>query len=233
MSFDAKGELKLPDLNVAESVILRGGTITGEITQVPSGPNPLQLTLAGGRGAVGTRATVSVDAPAGLEIGDLFFVDTLLDTTAENVSIANAFVPGSLRLMSPLQTLLFDNRSPLPQYNANVQFYEQSLAFDLDLQGFASTSNAFVVQYNVSADSTEEADLLEFPGAGLVRDTIRTMRSAVDWGHEPGTLLWGLDLSVDEVDIVYEDDDVIFIDDVAYFVGSVRGQGPAVKLGEQ
>jgi hypothetical protein len=59
------------------------------------------------------------------------------------------------------------------------------------------------------------------------------MRSAVDWGHEPGTLLWGLDLSVDEVDIVYEDDDVIFIDDVAYFVGSVRGQGPAVKLGEQ
>ena len=232
MSFDATGVLILPDLQAAESVILRGSTVTAGITQVPSGPNPLQLTLTGGRGTIGTLATVTVDAPAGVEIGDLFFIDSTIGTTAENVSIANAFVPGSLRLTTPLQTLLFDDRSPLPQYNSNVQFFQPTYAFTLNLEGYASVSNAYVVQYNVSPDSTDELLFLEFPGAGLVRDTIRVMRNAVDWGQGPGTNFWQFDEILPEGSMVYDEEDIIFIDDVAYFVGRVSGESAAVQLGE-
>ncbi len=232
MSFDATGVLTLPDLQVAESVILRGGTVTAGITQIPSGPNPLQLTLTGGRGSVGTLATLTVDAPAGIEIGDLFFIDTTIDTTAENVSIENAFVPGSLRLTTPLQSLLYDNRSPLPQYNSNVQFFQPTYTFALGLEGYASISDAYVVQYNVSPDSTDELQFLEFPGAGLVRDTIRVMRNTVDWGQGPGTLFWQFDEILPEGSMVYDDEEIIFIDDVACFVECVSGWRPAVQLGK-
>lgn len=231
MSFDATGTLTLPDLKVSDTLVLRGGTITAGITQVPSGPNPLQLTLTGGRGSVGTLATITANVPAGLAIDDLFFVDATIDTTAENVSIANAYVPGSLWLRTPLQSLLFDNRTPLPHYNANVQFFEPTYAFALDLQGYASTSDAYVVQYNVSPDSTNELQLLDFPGAGLVRDTIRVMRNGLDWGYGPGTLFWPFTSGQETARAVYTDGEQIFIDGVAYDIGLVGGQGPAVQLG--
>lgn len=230
MSFDATGDLTLPDLQVAEKVVLRGGTITAEITQVPSGPNPLQMTLTGGRGSIGTLATVTVDAPAGLDIDDLLFIDTALDTTAENVSITNTFVPGSLLLTSPLQTLLFDNRTPRPHYTANVQFFEPEYAFALDFAGYYSISDAYVVQYTVSPDSVNELQLLDFPGAGLVRDSISVMRNAVDMGHGPGTPFLGLSSVTPRGGRVYDEDDFIFVNGVAYYVGGASVQGAIVQL---
>ncbi|SEK85157.1 hypothetical protein SAMN04488032_107109 [Pacificibacter marinus] len=230
MSFDATGDLTLPDLEVSEKIVLRGGTITAGITQVPSGPNPLQMTLTGGRGTVGTSATVTVDAPAGIDIDDLFFVDTTFDTTAENVSIDNAYVPGSLLLTSPLQTLLFDNRTPRPHYTANVQYFEPEYAFALDMEGYYSISDAYVVQYTVSPDSTNELKFLDFPGAGLVRDTIRVMRNGVDMGNGPGTPFWELSSVTPRGSRVYDEDDFILVNGVAYYVGSSSEQGAAVKL---
>ncbi|MEX1660830.1 leukotoxin LktA family filamentous adhesin [Thioclava sp. 15-R06ZXC-3] len=231
MSFDATGVLNLPDLQVADSLVLRGGTVTAGITQVPNGPNPLRLTLTGGRGSVGTLATITANVPAGLDIGDLFFVDTTIDTTAKDVSIANAYVPGSLWVRTPLQTLLFDNRTPRPHYNANVQYFEPTYAFALDLKGYASTSDAYVVQYNVSPDATNELELLDFPGAGLVRDTIRVMRNGVDWGYGPGTPFWAFYKQQPRTSTVYTDGEKVYIDGVAHDIGLVGGQGPAVQLG--
>jgi hypothetical protein len=188
------------------------------------------MTLTGGRGTVGTLATVTVDAPAGLDIDDLWFIDTALDTTAENVSITNAFAPGSLLLASPLQTLLFDNRTPGPQYTANVQFFEPEYAFALDLAGYYSISDAYVVQYTVSPDSTNELQLLDFPGAGLVRDSVRAMRNAVGMGHGPGTQFWGLSSVTPRGGRVYDEDDFIVVNGVAYYVGSANVQGAVVQL---
>ncbi|KEO60051.1 hypothetical protein DT23_14725 [Thioclava indica] len=231
MSFDATGILNLPDLQVADSLVLRGGTVTAGITQVPNGPNPLRLTLTGGRGSVGTLATITANVPAGLDIDDLFFVDATIDTTAEDVSIANAYVPGSLWLRTPLQSLLFDNRTPLPHYNADVQYFEPTYAFALDLKGYASTSDAYVVQYVVSPDSTNELELLDFPGAGLVRDTIRVMRNGLDWGYGPGTPFWAFNTLQPRTSTPYTDGEKIYIDGVAYDVGPLGGQAPAVQLG--
>jgi len=230
MSFDATGDLTLPDLQVAEKVVLRGGTITAGITQVPSGPNPLQMILTGGRGTVGTLATVNVDTPAGLDIDDLLFIDTAFGTTAEKVSITNAFVPGSLLLTSPLERLLFDNRTPRPHYSANVQFFEPEYAFKLDLAGHYSISDAYVVKYTSSPDSVNELQLLDFPGAGLVRESIRVMRNTVDMGHGPGTPFWGLNLDTTRGGRVYDEADFIFVNGVGYYVGSANVQGAVVQL---
>ncbi|WP_417269807.1 leukotoxin LktA family filamentous adhesin [Celeribacter sp.] len=230
MSFDATGDLTLPDLEVAEKIVLRGGTVTAGITQVPSGPNPLQVTLTGGRGSVGTLATVTIDAPVGVDFDDLFFTDATVDTTAEDVNIANAYVDGSLLLTSPLQKLLFDNRTPRPHYNANVQFFEPEYAFALELAGYYSISDAYVVQYTVSPDSANELQLLEFPGAGLVRDTIRVMRNGIDMGHGPGTSFWQLSSVTPRGSRVENPDEFVVVDGVIYYVGSASGQGAAVQL---
>ncbi|WP_170314740.1 leukotoxin LktA family filamentous adhesin [Aquibium carbonis] len=176
-SFDlsAAGTLILPDVEVATEAVLRAGSLIVNIKQVPEGPPRLKLTLTGYKGAVGNTAKVFVDAPAGLEIGDLFFTETELQTTARFVSILNAFVPGSLLLETPLQTLLWENRTPLPQYRQNVQLFQPGFAFNLTLDDFRTTTNAFVVKYDATAEIIDVLDGVPYPGASLVRDTIRSM----------------------------------------------------------
>ena len=188
------------------------------------------MILTGGRGTVGTLATVNVDTPAGLDIDDLLFIDTAFGTTAEKVSITKAFVPGSLLLTSPLERLLFDNRTPRPHYSANVQFFEPEYAFKLDLAGHYSISDAYVVKYTASPDSVNELQLLDFPGAGLVRESIRLMRNTVDMGHGPGTPFWGLNLDTTRGGRVYDEADFIFVNGVGYYVGSANVQGAVVQL---
>ncbi len=176
-SFDlsAAGTLILPDVEVATEAVLRAGSLIVNIKQVPEGPPRLKLTLTGYKGAVGNTAEIFVDAPAGLEIGDLFFTETQLQTTARFVSILNAFVPGSLLLETPLQTLLWENRTPLPQYRQNVQLFQPGFAFNLTLDEFRTTTNAFVVKYDATAEIVDVLDDLPYPGASLIRDTIRSM----------------------------------------------------------
>jgi hypothetical protein len=176
-SFDlsSAGTLILPDVEVATEAVLRAGSLIVNITQVPEGPPRLKLTLTGYKGGVGDTADISVDVPAGLEIGDLFFTETELDTTARYVSILNAFVPGSLLLETPLQTLLWENRTPLPQYRQNVQLFQPDFAFNLTLDEFRTITNAFVVKYDETAEVVDVLGDLPYPGASLIRDTIRSM----------------------------------------------------------
>ena len=176
-SFDlsAAGTLILPDVEVATEAVLRAGSLIVNITQVPEGPPRLKLTLTGYKGGVGDSADVTVDAPAGLEIKELFFTETELETTARFVSILDAFVPGSLLLETPLQTLLWENRTPLPQYRQNVQLFQPDFAFNLTLDEFRTITNAFVVKYDETAEIVDVLGDLPYPGASLTRDTIRSM----------------------------------------------------------
>jgi hypothetical protein len=176
-SFDlsAAGTLVLPDVEVATEAVLRAGSLIVNITQVPEGPPRLKLTLTGYKGGVGDSALVSVDAPAGLDIGQYFFTEGEIDTTARFVSILDAFVPGSLLLGTPLQTLLWENRTPLPQYRQNVQLFQPGFAFNVTLDDFRTTTNAFAVKYDATAEIIDVLGDLPYPGASLIRDTIRSM----------------------------------------------------------
>lgn len=176
MRIRVAGHLTLKDIQVAKSLALEGGSIDANITQSPSGPDPLLLTLTGIGGGVGNVANLNVNAPAGLVFDNLRFTDTNLQTTARSVSLLKAFVPGTLLLTTPLQTLLFDNRTPLPQAGNTVQLHQPGFAFMLDLKDFHTVSDAFVVRYDTSAQVTNVLTGLPFRGISLVRDTIRVLR---------------------------------------------------------
>ncbi|WP_164730655.1 leukotoxin LktA family filamentous adhesin [Pelagibacterium montanilacus] len=227
----ARGRLSLPDVEVAEEAILRAGIIEDVmITQVPARPPRLRLSLTGYAGEVGQSASLYVDAPAGIEIDQLYFYETDLRTSARFVSIADAFVPGALELTTPLQTLVFENRSPRPLPGNNVQMYQPDFAFSLDLDDYRTTTNAYVVQYDVTAEVVNLLDTLPFPGASLVRDTIRSM-------YRNGELIAGELFTIlvineegeeDELEIELDGNQLI-IDGVAYPV-TMFGIGPMVNL---
>src|SRR5690606_18055143 len=120
----------------------------------------------------GQFADINVDAPAGLQVDELRFHETELSTTARAVAISDAYVTGSLLLQTPLQTLLFENRSPVPKAGNNVQMYQPDFAFALNLDDYRTITDAFIIRYDASAEVTNDLDGLPFDGASLVRDTI-------------------------------------------------------------
>ncbi|WP_322865055.1 leukotoxin LktA family filamentous adhesin [Aquicoccus sp. G2-2] len=225
----ATTELILPNIEAGDNVTLRSDKITAGITQVPNGPDPLHMTLTGVTDVPGTVADVTVDAPAGVVVDNLRFVDTVFDTTATRTEFKNAYVPGSLLLTSPFQTIKVDDRTPLPQYDSNVQVHEPSFSFSLTLDGVATSTTGIVVNYDETADLTDNLPSA-LDGISLQRDTIRKMLQADSrvieaWGS---VLLDDFD-DEDLPDLSDLDGKVLVIGGVEYMV-YVPATGPAVLL---
>ena len=230
MGFDATGALVLPNLEVGETVVLGGGQIDVGITQVPSGPLPLSVTLTGGRGGVGTNANVRIDAPAGVIIPSLRFIDTLIATTANQVTIQNAYVPGSLTLVSPLQTIVANNRSPGPLPGNTIQLYQPGFAFSLGLDRYHTQTNAFIVRYDASSQAAFLVNDLAFNGVSLVRDSVRAMING-DPIEQLLFAMFGAD-DDEEHDVAFDAfQNLVVIDGVAYPIARV-GNAPAVQLSQ-
>ncbi|NRB17225.1 MAG: leukotoxin LktA family filamentous adhesin [Rhodobacteraceae bacterium] len=222
----ATDELNLGDVQVAETIELRSDKTTATITQVPSGPNPLNLTATGADSTIGTSADLTVDAPAGIIVNELKVVDTKLATTATRTEIKQAYVPGSLLLTSPIQTIKVDNRTPLPQAGSNVQVYVPAYEFALTLDGNATATNGMVVKYDETSDLT---DILPSPldGISLIRDTVRNLLEADNrFLQSVGSV--ALD-DEGEPNSSQFDGQVVEIEGVKYMVFA-RGPGPAVML---
>ena len=227
---DTEGALRLADLEVSEEAVLRANELEANIRQVPPGPNPLQLTLTGGKGKVGTWANVTVDAPAGLILPLLRFYESDIRTTAKFVSVVSAYVPGSAKLTTPLQKLLVENRTPAPLPGFNVQMFQPSFTFALTLDDFHTTTNAFVVRYDRSAQVTDVLDRLPYEGASLVRDTIRAMLHAMPLDRLL-VMTIGPNGEMEEREILFDDEgERIVINGVTYPVVT-KGPRPAVQLG--
>jgi len=230
MELAASGKMTLPDLEVAEVLNLQAGEIIAGITQVPSGPDPLELTLTGFRGDVGIKADVTVDAPAGLVLPELRFVDTTLQTTAQQVNIQSAFVPGSLLLTTPVQTIFDNNRTPAPTGGSNVQLFEPTFAFSLAVDGNATSTSTYVVKYDATAAVTDVLGGLGFKGISLVRDTVRHLPDADD--PIPAAFLTGPlgeQLEEEEQNLPDLGNVVLVIDGVEYKIVTTTS-GPAVEL---
>ena len=228
---DAAGELDIGSIKVKNELSLGVNVLTGTITQDPAGPNPLKLTLTGYHGGVGTSADINVEAPAGLIIPLLRFVDSHIDTSARAVSILSAYVPGSMLLTTPLQSIFLNDRSPLPLPGSNTQMYQPSYTFSLDLNNYHTTTNAFVVWYDTTAQVTSLLNGLPVDGASLVRDTARAMTHG-----DPLQVLLVLTVGPDGEQVQHEfffdeNGHRVVIDGVAYPVG-VIGSGPAVQISE-
>jgi hypothetical protein len=229
IALDSAGELTLPDIEVADRISLGAGTLHAKITQVPSGPAPLNVNLTGHHGGVGTLADVTFDTPAGLAIDKLYFTDAGLATTARNVSIADAYVPGALTLKSPLQTLIFNNRTLRPQGGNDAQFYAQGFAFNMTLQDYHTTSNAFVVKYEIGAQVTEIVNHFAYDGISLIRDTVRVFKDANTSLGQPFT--WIEQADKDKPVVVVVEGKVVMINGVAFPI-QTQDSNPAVNLSQ-
>jgi hypothetical protein len=229
IALDSAGELTLPDIEVADTISLGAGSLHANITQVPSGPNPLNVNLTGHHGGVGTLADVTFDTPAGLAIDKLYFTDAGLATTARNVSIADAYVPGALTLKSPLQTLIFNNRTLRPQGGNDAQFYAQGFAFNMTLQDYHTTSNAFVVKYEIGAQVTEIVNHFAYDGISLIRDTVRVFKDANTSLGQPFT--WIEEADKNRPVVVVVEGKVVMINGVALPI-QTQDSNPAVNLSQ-
>ncbi|HVW94031.1 MAG TPA: hypothetical protein VHB74_15685, partial [Devosia sp.] len=172
---------------------LSADELTVGLTQVPPSATPLKLNFTGPHGGVGTYADITIDAASGADIGNLRFVDALIGINSGHISVASAYVPGSLRISSPFQDLFFNNRSPFPLPGSDVQLYQPTYAFSVLLNDFHTTSNAYVVQYQIGAQVTDVLDGVPIDGASLVRDSVRVFRNgdasfeqAFAWIEQPG-----------------------------------------------
>ena len=153
------------------------------------------------------------------------------DAGDERVAILSAYVPGSLRLTTPFQTLWVDDRSPRPTPGSNAQMYQPDYAFSLDLDTYHTTTNAFVVWYDPTAQITNLLNGLPVDGASLVRDTVRLMTH-----NDPLQVLLIVTVGPDGEPVQHEfffdeKGHRVVIDGVVYPVGVV-GDGPAVQLSE-
>ena len=217
----ATNELNLTDVQGADTIKLRADKISAAVRQTPSGTSQLNMSLTGANNTVGTTAALTVDAPAGIIVDDLKLVDTTFETTATRTESKNAYVPGSLLLTSPIQTIKVDNRTPVPQSGSTVQVFVPSFGFGLTLDNNTVTTDGIVVQYD---KTSKLIDVLPTP---LIRDTVRNILRPDD----PLIRSFG-SVAIDDdetLDLAQSDGEVFVINGVDYMI-SVRGSGPAVML---
>ncbi|MCH8467453.1 MAG: hypothetical protein LAT78_12915, partial [Roseinatronobacter sp.] len=246
MSLQATTTLDVGTAEVAENLTMRADVITAlDVTQVPNGPAPLNVTLTGANGLAATLARVNVNAPAGVVMPDVFVSETVMTTTAQSVDVITAAVPrqgtspmrGTFLLTTPSQTVFVDDRSQTPKGNpsSNTQFFLNDKPFSMTLNGTATTTNSYVVVYDKTVQVTNVLGV-PFDGISLVRDTVRNIRDVDSAIRLPGAIgtgtLQGFGPDEDEdetLDVSALDGASVEIDGIAYNV-IARGDGPAVLL---
>jgi hypothetical protein len=116
-----------------------------KLSQLPGFP-PLQMNVTGYKGGVSGKVALNVDAPAGLDFGQLRAKQIDLITTADGVSIASGYVPGRLSMLTPSVNLLMNNQDTTPQ-PVNVQLYQPGYAFKLLQNGRSTFTDAYVLYF--------------------------------------------------------------------------------------
>ncbi|AWB50708.1 hypothetical protein HYN69_17915 (plasmid) [Gemmobacter aquarius] len=237
MELQSTSTLDVGRLEVAESLTLRADVITAlDVAQVPSGPDPLSLVVTGANGGVATKATLSVDAVAGLVIPTLRVSETVLDTTARQVTVESAELPlqgtspmaGTLLVETPDQTVLVDARSITPKGtpDSNVQIFTQGAPLSFALNGTVTRTDGYVVTFD---ETVQVTNVLGVPFAGIstARDSVRNLLNSADAIILPGA--FGSVTVEEDPDVALLDGEAVVIDGVAYKV-YVPGNGPAVLL---
>ena len=176
LSASGADTISLPNLKVGRFLSLGARVIEVTAQQVPLA-GPLLLDITGINGAPAETVTLQIDSPHGLAIGGFSAIDSTIGTTAVNVSLAQANVPGSLVVQTPIDTLLIDNRSPVPGRSPDQQLFQPGGAFYFNLRDKGLITNAFVVEYHSGSQIINILDGSPYRGASLVRDEVRIYRN--------------------------------------------------------
>ena len=177
ISLSTPGNMTFNKLMVATAMDLAANNLSiGLVTQDPRAKGPLELTITGYKGSVGTSAELTIDASNGIDISQLREVNATITTTALQITMGDPTITNTLLLTTPDQVLVFDDASSRPQLGNNVQFYQPSDDFYLMLNGRSILTNSFIVQYDAEAQVQQYFEGALINGPSFVRDFDRLGR---------------------------------------------------------
>ncbi|WP_342363801.1 leukotoxin LktA family filamentous adhesin [Terrarubrum flagellatum] len=172
--FGAMDDVRVDRLGAAAELIIRGTITVSDIAQLPSGSTaPLQLSVGGMRDRAATSARLSIDAPNGVRSPVFNVVDAEMTTTASDISVASAFVPGSLHLTTATIDLLANNRSPRPIAGYGVQLFQRDGAFAFTLTGKRIETTASIVQFEKGVETVWLSDGGPIQGVSSISELSR------------------------------------------------------------
>ena len=158
--------------------------------------------------------------PLSLAFGGKFLYSANPDAT--NPSISGFSIDPNTGALSPL------SGSPFPLPGSDVQLYQPTYAFSVLLDDHHTTSNAFVVQYQIGAQVTDVLGGVPYDGASLVRDSVRIFRDG-DASLEQA-FAWIDQADQQDKPVVTVEGNVVIINGVAFPI-STSSTAPAVNLG--
>jgi hypothetical protein len=186
---DAAGTVSLTSANGADLVLATPGSITmdnltvstavdfaaanlnlGVLSQAPNMQGPLELTLTGYGGGVGQSASVTIDAPNGLIIPQLRETTASITTNALQIAMGDPTISKTMRLATPDQILWFNDVSSQPVLGVNVQFYQPSHDFFVDVDNRSIQTDSYIVQYDAAASVQQFYNGSLINGPSFVRD---------------------------------------------------------------
>lgn len=182
-------EIRLGRFGAGDSITILGTRIAADIVQLPGGAGlPLVLDIGGLRERTAENVDLRIDTER-FQIGRFESVDGVLTTTSNEFSIAQAFVPGALRVTTPIMTILANNRSLAPVAGYDVQLYPRDRGFSLTVNGKRLATSAFII----GADT----DVVDAPeGMHLGRDLAR-LGALLSSGPSFGEIARGFVLGTD------------------------------------
>ena len=198
VSLATPGSLTVNDLTVIAGIDLAAtNVVVGALHQASGAPGELALELTGFQGSVGHSAALTIDAPNGIYIPRLAETTVNIGTNAQQITIADALLTGTMRITTATSNLWFNDVSSQPVLGNDVQFFRLGDEFYLSQNGISTTTNATVVSYGSNAIIHEDVNGIIFNGASLVRDIDRQGRvgddnlmPALDDGDDSGSTLW-------------------------------------------
>ena len=181
------GTLSFSHIDVAQQISLAAKNVFVGISHVPNGTSPagapLHLTVTGYQGALGDQVRLNVDSATGIYVDELSFRQAVINAQAPRVTLADAFIPGSMHLTTPGQNIVAHNTSPIPVSGPSVQLYQPGGHFNLSVAGRNIVTSSYVVDFqpgsNVSVNTynSSHTPFALFGGASLTGDSLRDMRN--------------------------------------------------------
>jgi hypothetical protein len=159
---DSGNTLWLKAVRIGERLDLAGQHVAAHVTQVK--PNtPLLMSLTGHAGGIADVAKLEVVTDSTLQFERLYGRQLRLKTSSGHVIIDDGYVPGHLRMETPVAVVVAGN-DKLSGDKADVTLHEQDYQFRLSQRGRHTDTSAYVVRYgrgytvevpNFSADHTD------------------------------------------------------------------------------
>jgi hypothetical protein len=174
ITLKSPGAIDIGTLTATVSANLAANTIHAGIVQPAGALAPLALNFTGLNGTIAKSVVVTIDAPNGSTIAQLFATDAAVTANSDRVAIQKGFVPGPLELGTLTQDILLNNRSPAPVIGPTMQLYGPDKLFSLIQNGNIIITTDHIVAYDVTAAVTA---LSAFEGMSFVRDIPREMHN--------------------------------------------------------